>query len=270
MTPLLDRILQTFQATASDLDTVLPFFNITSGQMMEQSLGYAIYQRQNFPESCEYVHIAQIENKQENIAYLFSPFILAVLQYKTSCYLPVSSELWLGHYLNIDNLHFIKQEKSLDEMGIFIQIAPQQLNSVQTKLYSLLRAFLDPKLRQLIFIDLQNYDDKNLKMLEQSLHAKIIYLPFSSSKLQITRSSLAGLLGKKKTQSAAEICELIAETNVELLSTLNNSLSINNNLKLIQDLLYSEHILEKISVYEEFIDTIFKHKTELTKRASYV
>ena len=39
--------------------------------MMEQSLGYAIYQRQNFPESCEYVHIAQIENKQENIAYLF-------------------------------------------------------------------------------------------------------------------------------------------------------------------------------------------------------
>jgi hypothetical protein len=121
-----------------------------------------------------------------------------------------------------------------------------------------------------IFIDLQNYDDKNLKMLEQSLHAKIIYLPFSSSKLQITRSSLAGLLGKKKTQSAAEICELIAETNAELLSTLNNSLSINNNLKLIQDLLYSEHILEKISVYEEFIDTIFKHKTELTKRASYV
>jgi len=107
-------------------------------------------------------------------------------------------------------------------------------------------------------------------MLEQSLHAKIIYLPFSSSKLQITRSSLAGLLGKKKTQSAAEICELIAETNAELLTTLNNSLSINNNLKLIQDLLYSEHILEKISVYEEFIDTIFKHKTELTKRASYV
>ena len=119
---------------------------------MEQSLGYAIYQRQNFPESCEYVHIAQIENKQENIAYLFSPFILAVLQYKISCYLPVSSELWLGHYLNIDNLHFIKQEKSLDEMGIFIQIAPQQLNSVQTKLYSLLRAFLDPKLRQLILL----------------------------------------------------------------------------------------------------------------------
>ena len=66
----------------------------------------------------------------------------------------------------------------------------------------------------------------------------------------------------------AQVCQSIAQENAALVSRQFH-MKLDDAEHLIDDLMYSEHLFEKLSVFGEFTETIFKNSLESKLRYAH-
>ena len=98
-----------------------------------------------------------------------------------------------------------------------------------------------------------------MKILLESSGIQVIQQKLMQQNFDLTEIEFKKLLWKRKTDSVAVTCEEITLANIELVTQL-SGIQHADAERLIDDLMYSEHLFEKVSVFGEFTETIYKHQ----------
>ena len=239
------------------------------------SLEYALHHRVELrrqyrtqSQTPEHHYIIQTAITENSLSYLFYPFISAVLEFKTvfiAAKQPVLSKVY-AHYFQLDALD-LEQQQSMNEMHLCFDILAAGIRDCDIQLYGLCKAILDPACQQVYIITTQGFDNQDLMRLEQMVNIELHPIALESYPQHIAEIDFKQLFWKRKTTAASISCQKIAYFNAPLLS-LQLNVPLHKAEHLIDDLLYSEHIFEKLSVFGEFSDTILKQHHLTTSRAT--
>ncbi|ATO20406.1 hypothetical protein BS636_12395 [Acinetobacter sp. LoGeW2-3] len=192
------------------------------------------------------------------LSYVFSPLILSVLKHKTIFISPANAELQqvLGEYFRVEALQ-LKHTQALQEMDICFNLAVDSCSVQDLQRYAVFKALLDPHCKSLIVIGTEL--DSSLKILVESFGVQVIQQKLMQQHFDLTEIEFRKLLWKRKTDPVAEVCKEITTANIELVTQL-SGIQNSDAERLIDDLMYSEHLFEKVSVFGEFTETIYKHQ----------
>ncbi|WP_034588346.1 hypothetical protein [Acinetobacter thermotolerans] len=192
------------------------------------------------------------------LSYVFSPLILSVLKHKTIFISPANDELQqvLGEYFRVEALK-LKHEQALQEMDICFDLTANDISITDLQHYAVLKTLLDPYCQSLIVIG--NKLDEALKTLLEALGIQTIHQQLTPQSFDLSEIEYKKLLWKRKNETIAAICEEITTANIELVTQLSGIQKVDAE-HLIEDLMYSEHLFEKVSVFGEFTETIYKHQ----------
>lgn len=73
------------------------------------------------------------------------------------------------------------------------------------------------------------------------------------------------LLFKNKDETYVQLCAQFAQMNAELVG-LCDTFTTHQMTHLIDDMFYSEHIFEKLSVYSEYIQTLLQSQQSIRQK----
>lgn len=218
---------------------------------------------------CASAHHYMIQSSvtENSLSYLFYPFISAVLEFKTSFIAAKQSvlETVYAHYFQLDALA-LEQQQSINEMDLCFDLLPAHTDHADIQLYGLCRALLDPDCQQVYMIAAQGFEGQQLFGLAQIANIELHSITPELCPQNIAEIDFKQLFWKRKTTAASIACQKIAYINAPLLS-LQLNVPLQKAEHLIDDLLYSEHIFEKLSVFGEYSDTILKQHHLTTSRA---
>lgn len=229
---------------------------ITSSEQLIQAFKIAAQQR----EHTEVTHHVMLLDQfnPSRLSYVFSPLILSVLKHKTIFISSANAELQhvLGEYFRVEALK-LNHTQALQEMDICFDLATYGCSVADLQHYAVFKALLDPNCKRLIVIG--NELDTALKILLESFGIQMIQQKLAQQKFDLSEIEFKKLLWKRKTDPVAEVCEEITTANIELVTQL-SGIQHADAERLIDDLMYSEHLFEKVSVFGEFTETIYKHQ----------
>jgi len=219
----------------------------------------------------ETVYLVQshIEPQQSSVAYLFSPFIFANLNkaaiYTTPATTPVLSIL--NKYYQAEKKALFKVDDVLDSLKIYIDLELAELNEVEFIYLSLIKALCRSDLSTVFLITHLELDLEALKQLEQFLKIKIHWVKVVKDEglKDLDQLDMRKLLFKNKDETHVQLCALFAQMNAALVG-LCDTFTVNQMTHLIDDMFYSEHIFEKLSVYSEYMQTLLQSQHSLHKK----
>ena len=212
---------------------------------------------------------SHIEPQQSSLAYLFSPFIFANLNkaaiYTTPATTPVLSIL--NKYYQAEKKVLFKIDEVLDSLKIYIDLELAELSEVEFFYLSLIKALCRSDISTVFLITNLDLDLEHLKELEQFLKVKIYWInPKQSDDLkEIKDLEMRKLLFKTKDETYVKLCTKFAQMNAELVG-LCDTFTTPQMTHLIDDMFYSEHIFEKLSVYSEYMQTLLQSQHSLHKK----
>lgn len=216
-----------------------------------------------------YLIQSHIEPQQSSVAYLFSPFIFANLNkpaiYTTPATAPVLSIL--NKYYQADKKVLFKVDEVLESLKIYIDLELAELNEVEFIYLSLIKALCRSELSTVFLITSLDIDVEHLETLEQFLKVKIYWIKTTKDEDLKNFNSLEmrKLLFKNKDENYVQLCAQFARMNAELVG-LCYTFTTHQMTHLIDDMFYSEHIFEKLSVYSEYMQTLLQSQHSLNKK----
>ncbi|WP_407307112.1 hypothetical protein [Acinetobacter sp.] len=140
-----------------------------------------------------------------------------------------------------------------------------EFNAAEFKMYALAKALLDPASQHLTMIGQSGLNPSTKQKLETVFQVHIDEVLPDQKQFALSKIDFKKFLWKRKTAELAQVCQSIAQENAVLVSCQFH-IKLNDAEHLIDDLMYSEHLFEKLSVFGEFTETIFKNKLELESR----
>ncbi|OTG79670.1 hypothetical protein B9T33_11050 [Acinetobacter sp. ANC 5054] len=217
-------------------------------------------------EQVGYISICQenMLSKAENAAFLFAPFILANLNQKVIYTTPKISEnnAILNHYFQTDyELSQHKIDDVLSSLNLYIELENNEFSDVEYFYSSLINSLCNSKVSKIICITSLKVDEILLKKLEITFNVEILLVQQDLIKIDfdLSKINLLKLLFKNKDEQYIELCHKYSLINAKLLELL-NLFSLKQAAILVEDMFYSEHIFEKLSVYGEYIQTNIQHE----------
>ncbi|EKU39628.1 MULTISPECIES: hypothetical protein [Acinetobacter] len=216
-----------------------------------------------------YLIQSHIGPQQSSVAYLFSPFIFANLNkpsiYTTPATVPVLSIL--NKYYQAEKKVLFKVDEVLESLKIYIDLELAELNEVEFIYLSLIKALCRSDLSTVFFITGLDLDLEHLKELEQFLKVKIYWInPKQSGDLKdIKDLEMKKLLFKNKDETYVKLCAQFAQMNAALVG-LCDTFTTPQMTHLIDDMFYSEHIFEKLSVYSEYMQTLLQSQQSIRQK----
>lgn len=225
---------------------------------LEATLLRAKVLRELSKSKVHYIVQSAIQAHQYNVAYLFSPFVLANLNQKVIYQSPATDAVLdiLNPYYQAGKSQNFKADAALEALNLYLDLSYLEFNAVDFFYYSLLKAFSRTDVSHIYLITDLKLNRQKIEELEKFLKIQIHIIP-SDPCDQITHCAeldMRKLLFKRKDQTYIEICEKFSKLNAQLLYA-NGSYSLEQASRLIEDMFYAEHIYEKLSVYAEYIQT---------------
>lgn len=218
----------------------------------------------------QYIVQSPIQNKQLNIAFLFAPFILANLN-KTVIYQSkaTSSVLnILNHYYQVEQKQNLKVDEVLSALNIFLDLSQTDLSDIDFLYFSLIKALCRADVSQIFLITDLNINLDRLHDLAQFFKVRIHIIETNSQDkmIDISQLNMRKLVFKNKDDEYVALCEQFSQLNAKLL-WCDHSYSQEQAIHLVEDMFYTEHIYEKLSVYAEYMQTRLQHNKALTHAA---
>ncbi|TCM66428.1 hypothetical protein EC844_11328 [Acinetobacter calcoaceticus] len=212
-------------------------------------------------------YIVQKQITENSLSYIFSPFINAVLNYKT---IYIAAKVALveqvyPYYLQLDALE-LQRQQSIDEMHLGFDLLPADFHADEVEVYALCKALLDPKTQCIYMFAEQGLALEIQQQLQDWAQIEIRHITPQLIEHDYSDINFKQLFWKVKSDESAALCKKIAYANAQWLSQ-QIQVDLPKAEHLIDDLLYSEHIFEKLSVFGEFTETILKHHRLSTSSA---
>lgn len=213
----------------------------------------------NFSKAKTHVMIqSAIPNAHSSLAYLFAPFVLAHLNQKVIYTTPATDAVCdvLHRDDQADIAVFQQDEQALTELNVLIDLLPTDLLDQDFLHLALVKALCRSDLSQIFLLSHLSIDLEKCAELEQFFQIKIKVLPTQNLPAMDLDAplDLRQLLFKDKDQRYRDLCNQFSILNGQLLIGCDHY-SESQLRHLVEDMFYSEHLYEKLSVYSEFIQT---------------
>ncbi|HIE0668922.1 TPA: hypothetical protein ACXJNJ_001459 [Acinetobacter nosocomialis] len=216
-----------------------------------------------------YLIQSHIEPQQSSLAYLFSPFIFANLNkaaiYTTPATAPVLSIL--NKYYQADKKVVFKVDDVLESLKIYLDLELTNIQEIDFLYLKLIKALCRSDLSTVFLITHLELDLEALKQLEQFLKIKIHWVKVVKDEglKGLDQLDIRKLLFKNKDEAYVQLCARFAQMNAALVG-LCDTFTAGQMTHLIDDMFYSEHIFEKLSVYSEYMQTLLQSQHSLNKK----
>ena len=260
------NLLHVFAMTEISLSRVLNHLDCLSLNELNQRLEQASLARQQ--HTATHVYVLQQSQQTPCISYAINPLLCSVLDYPT--HYVAQAETWLTefyqHYFRLEALESAKSQ-SLQQMNLTFNLSETHLSLQEFYVASLLQALLDPRAKTLVMLG----EISLIAELKQQLMAyyavTILEMKQPLQKIELSEIEHKKLFWKRKDQYLAQVSQQIASDNSRILAKLCD-LSRTDAERFIEDLMYGEHVFEKVSVLGEFSDTVYKHQAEQAQKLS--
>lgn len=216
-----------------------------------------------------YLIQSHIEPQQSSLAYLFSPFIFANLNkaaiYTTPATPPVLTIL--NKYYQADKKVVFKIDEVLESLKIYLDLELIEMGEADFIYLKLIKVLCRSDISTIFLITHLELDLDALKELEQFLKIKI-YCVKDVKDEGLKGVDLGGrriIKKKNKDEAYVQLCAHFAQMNAALVG-LCDIFTASQMTHLIDDMFYSEHIFEKLSVYSEYMQTLLQSQHSLTKK----
>jgi len=216
-----------------------------------------------------YLIQSHIEPQQSSLAYLFSPFIFANLNkaaiYTTLATPPVLTIL--NKYYQADKKVVFKVDEVLESLKIYLDLELIEMGEAEFIYLNLIKALCRSDISTIFLITHLELDLDALKELEQFLKIKIFWVKVVKHEglKGLDQLDMRKLLFKNKDEAYVQLCAHFAQMNAALVG-LCDTFTTSQMTHLIDDMFYSEHIFEKLSVYSEYMQTLLQSQHSLTKK----
>lgn len=204
-----------------------------------------------------------------SLAFLFAPFVLANLNQKVIYTTPASATVLdiLNRYYQVEPVQFRQDYEVLDALNMAIDLIPADLSDLDFLHLALVKALCRSDISSIFLISHLPIDLEKCRELEAFFQIKIhVFSTSQLGKLSIDSPlNLRQLLFKNKDAVYSELCNQFAKLNGALLQNCEyyNDQQMQH---LIDDMFYTEHIYEKLSVYGEFMQTRLQNALQLKPR----
>ncbi|MCX5466941.1 hypothetical protein [Acinetobacter nematophilus] len=219
-------------------------------------------------EFSEKRHISIIQSEmttdQTDFAYLFAPFILANLNQTVLYTSPLTDQLQdlLKPYYQIEKTINLteKDETVLESLKLRLDFQDQALIKQDFICFELFKALTQSEIQTIFLITDHPIDIHGLYEIECFFRVRIFLIrpqdhqSQRSFEYQVDHLNMQQLLFKYKDAAHIELCRVFSEMNARILSLL-GLYDIYRAQNLVEDMFYSEHIYEKLSVYAEYMQT---------------
>lgn len=216
-----------------------------------------------------YLIQSHIEPQQSSLAYLFSPFIFANLNkaaiYTTPATPPVLTIL--NKYYQADKKVVFKIDEVLESLKIYLDLELIEMGEADFIYLKLIKTLCRSDISTVFLITHLELDLEALKQLEQFLKIKIHWVKVVKDE-GLKGVDLGGrriIKKKNKDEAYVQLCAHFAQMNAALVG-LCDTFTTSQMTHLIDDMFYSEHIFEKLSVYSEYMQTLLQSQHSLTKK----
>lgn len=205
------------------------------------------------------IYIAQsmIKENEIDLGYLFAPFILANLSQPVIYNTPKSKPIIdiLGRCYDVNQQVNIKVQSILESLKLYLDLTESN-DDIDFLFKALIQALCQTDLDTLFLITDIRFDEKKLQLLQDFLDIKIYVISTSkhTALLQDHPLSLKKLLFKSKDDFHKNVCKSFSEMNANLVVST-DLFTHQQATHLVEDMFYSEHIFEKLSIYAEYIQT---------------
>ncbi|SSO53386.1 hypothetical protein [Acinetobacter nosocomialis] len=216
-----------------------------------------------------YLIQSHIEPQQSSLAYLFSPFIFANLNkaaiYTTPATPPALTIL--NKYYQADKKVVFKIDEVLESLKIYLDLELIEMGEADFIYLKLIKALCRSDISTVFLITHLELDLDALKELEQFLKIKIYWVKDVKDEglKSVDQLDMRKLLFKNKDEAYVQLCAHFAQINAALVG-LCDTFTTSQMTHLIDDMFYSEHIFEKLSVYSEYMQTLLQSQHSLTKK----
>lgn len=146
-------------------------------------------------------------------------------------------------------------------MNLCLDLVPTEFNAAEFRIYALAKALLDPACQHMTMIGQSGLNQANKEQLASLFQVQIDEILLDQKPFNLPEIDFKKLFWKRKTPELAQVCQSITQENAPLVSRQFH-MKLNDAAHLIDDLMYSEHLFEKLSVFGEFTETIFKNNLE--------
>lgn len=215
-----------------------------------------------------YLIQSHIHTQTSDLAYLFVPFILANLNKKTIYTTPATETVFtiLNKYYQTDTNQKINFENVLQDLNIYLDLTDPTINGHDFFYINLIKALCRTDISTLFIITEYEIDIEELESLSHFLKVDIIVVSnIDQQKIMDSEMmNMRKLLFKNKDEEYTQLCSLFSQKNAEILMQI-ESLTHLQAKNFIEDMFYSEHIYEKLSVYAEYVQTQILHFTGSSK-----
>ena len=196
-----------------------------------------------------------VDSTIQNQAYFFSPLISSALKYKTHFIATQSSAIYAVYeqYFRIAALE-LHHSHAIDEMDLCLDLISAEKNLA---LHTMFTALSDHTCQQVICLG--SALGQAQKRLLEHYGIQTHYLETEPHTFDLSNVNLQQLFWKRKNELHATLCQQITAFNVPFIQYLTQMKNA-QVARLIDDLMYGEHMLEKVSVFGEFTETIYKQQ----------
>lgn len=209
-------------------------------------------------EKVAYIVQAEIVENDNNLAYLFAPFMIANLNQPVIYTTPVSSSVLkiLNQYYQAEKSVNLKIEDVIHSLKLYIELVDDAKAEQDFLFRCLVKALCRTDVFHIFLVTHLSLDQQQIQILEDYFDVKIDVIDADRrpSMLNDELINTRKLLFKNKDEAHKSLCTLFSSLNANLVAKI-GQFSPAQAAHLIEDMFYSEHIFEKLSVYAEYMQT---------------
>ncbi|EOG9696556.1 hypothetical protein ACLMOY_003839, partial [Acinetobacter baumannii] len=155
----------------------------------------------------------------------------------------------------------------LESLKIYLDLELIEMGEAEFIYLNLIKALCRSDISTVFLITHLELDLETLKQLEQFLKIKIHWVKVVKDEglKDLDQLDMRKLLFKNKDETHVQLCVLFAQMNAALVC-LCDTFTASQMTHLIDDMFYSEHIFEKLSVYSEYMQTLLQSQHSLHKK----
>ncbi|RKG33882.1 hypothetical protein D7V21_08240 [Acinetobacter guerrae] len=202
-----------------------------------------------------------------DIAYLFSPIILSNLNKKTIYTTPLTAAInyMLESYYQVKTKSAVNIDHALESLNLYLDIF-ECADEIDFLFLSFIKAICRADVSKIFIISKMKIDFRILNQINQFLDIEIYIVQTQSHDIAFHTKQIdqKKLFFKVKDELHRNFCHDFSKMNAELL-VLTHGFSQKQAHHLIEDMFYSEHLFEKISVYSEYIQTQIQNENILKR-----
>ena len=212
---------------------------------------------------------------ESELAYLFSPFILSNLNQTVIYSTPLTDQVSqiLKTYYQVEKTLNLKHmdENALTNLNLFLDLQDNQCSDEEFIFIQLLKALMQAEVSNIFLIIDKHINIDDFAEIEKFFNVRIFLIQPNKlkkvfgenvEKIQGTLD-MQQLLFKRKDEFHIFLSRYFSEMNAEILCLL-EMYDYGVAIDLVEDMFYSEHIYEKLSVYSEYMQTKLQGKSSIT------